>query len=117
MSRPAEGRARFGTVLAALLAALAGAVALSAATGPVPVPFGKFVDALLRGGIDTPARVVLSLRLPRALLGVLVGGALASSGVAFQALLRNPLADPYILGVSGGAAVGALSVALFLSAD
>jgi iron complex transport system permease protein len=116
MKRTPRGGARFGTVLVVLLAALAGAVALSAATGPVAIPFGRFVGAMLRGGTDTPARVLLSLRLPRAFLGVLVGGALASSGVAFQALLRNPLADPYILGVSGGAAVGALIVALFLSA-
>ena len=116
MSRGQAGGAGYGTVLAALAAALAGAVALSASTGPVPVSFGGFVDALLRGGADTPARVVLSLRLPRALLGLLVGGALASSGAAFQALLRNPLADPYILGVSGGAAVGALAATLFLPA-
>ncbi|MBP2668324.1 MAG: transporter permease [Deltaproteobacteria bacterium] len=104
-------------VFPALVAAFLGALALSAATGPVAIPFRKMADALLHGGDDTPARVLLSLRLPRALLGALVGGALASSGVAFQALLRNPLADPYILGVSGGAAVGALTVALFLSAD
>jgi iron complex transport system permease protein len=90
---------------------------LSAATGPVAIPLRKVVDAVLRGGDDMPARVFLSLRLPRALLGALVGGALASSGVAFQALLRNPLADPYILGVSAGAAVGALTVALFRSVD
>ena len=77
-------------------------------TGPVSISPRAAFDAIFRGADDTPARVLLSLRLPRALLGVLVGGALASSGVAFQALLRNPLADPYILGVSGGAAVAAL---------
>jgi len=108
---------RSGAVFAALLAVLAGAVLLSASTGPVRIPLERYLDILLRGGADTSARVLLSLRLPRALLGVLVGGALSSSGVAFQALLRNPLADPYILGVSGGAAVGALSVALFLPTD
>ena len=117
MSRRPEGGFRFGTVLAVLLAALAGALALSAATGPVAIPLGKYLDALLRGGVDTPSRVLLSLRLPRALLGALAGGALASSGVAFQALLRNPLADPYLLGVSGGAAVGALAASLFLSME
>lgn len=116
MSRERAGLPGFRAVLAALAAALAGALALSAATGPVPVSLGGFVDALLRGGEETPARVVLSLRLPRALLGMMVGGALASSGAAFQALLRNPLADPYILGVSGGAAVGALAATLFLPA-
>lgn len=111
------GGKRSGAVCPVLAAALLGALALSAATGPVPVSLRAAFDAIFRGADDTPARVLLSLRLPRALLGALVGGALASSGVAFQALLRNPLADPYILGVSGGAAVGALTVALFLSAD
>jgi iron complex transport system permease protein len=52
--------------------------------------------------------IVLDLRLPRILLGILVGGALAVSGASFQALLRNPLADPFVLGVSSGAAVGSL---------
>jgi iron complex transport system permease protein len=113
--RPAGTRSR--AIFPALVAAFLGAMVLSAATGPVVVPLRKVVDAVLRGGDDTPARVFLSLRLPRALLGALVGGALASSGVAFQALLRNPLADPYILGVSAGAAVGALTVALFRSVD
>ncbi len=111
------GRKGSRAVFPALLAAFLGALALSAATGPVAIPFRTVLGALLHGGDDTAARVLLSLRLPRALLGALVGGSLASSGVAFQALLRNPLADPYILGVSGGAAVGALTVALFLSAD
>ena len=113
------GPARKGSrvVFPALIAAFLGALVLSAATGPVAIPFRKMAEVLVRGGDDTPARVLLTLRLPRALLGALVGGALASSGAAFQALLRNPLADPYILGVSGGAAVGALTVALFLSAD
>jgi iron complex transport system permease protein len=100
-------------VFPALVAAFLGALALSSATGPVAIPFRKVWEIVLHGGDDTAARVLLSLRLPRALLGALVGGSLASSGVAFQALLRNPLADPYILGVSGGAAVGALTVALF----
>ena len=111
------GGKRSGAVFPVLAAALLGALALSAATGPVPISLRAAFDAIFRGADDTPARVLLSLRLPRALLGALVGGALATSGVAFQALLRNPLADPYILGVSGGAAVGALTVALFLSAD
>lgn len=53
------------------------------------------------------ATIVLSARLPRVLLAALAGAALAAVGVAFQALLRNPLADPYVLGVSGGAAAGA----------
>lgn len=96
-------------------AAFVGAMALSVSTGSTHIPPGEVIGALAGGGGDTAARVVRELRLPRALLGAMVGGALSVSGVAFQALLRNPLADPYILGVSGGAAVGALLASLFLA--
>jgi iron complex transport system permease protein len=64
-------------------------------------------------GTETERAIVLSLRFPRALLAGLVGAGLSVSGVIFQALLRNPLADPYILGVSSGSAVGAI-VAILL---
>ena len=63
---------------------------------------------------DTTAHTVMfDIRLPRALLAALVGAALASAGVTFQTLLRNPLADPFILGVSGGAACGAALMTAF----
>ncbi len=52
--------------------------------------------------------IVFDLRLPRILLGILVGAALSVAGASFQALLRNPLADPYVLGVSSGAALGSI---------
>jgi iron complex transport system permease protein len=52
--------------------------------------------------------LILRVRLPRVVLGLLAGAALSAAGVAFQAILRNPLADPYILGISGGAALGAV---------
>jgi iron complex transport system permease protein len=65
--------------------------------------------AALAGGGDAATRTVLfAVRLPRVLAGFGVGSLLALSGVLLQALFRNPLADPYVLGVSGGAAVGAL---------
>src|SRR3989338_396337 len=57
---------------------------------------------------ETAHAIIFYSRLPRILLGLLVGIALGSGGTAFQALLRNPLADPYILGVSGGAALGSV---------
>ncbi len=67
------------------------------------------VWSLLRGDVDEAARAILvDVRLPRVVLAMLVGAALSGAGVAFQAVLRNPLADPYILGVSGGAALGAV---------
>ena len=59
--------------------------------------------------------IVLGIRLPRILLAIFVGASLSVAGVSFQALLRNPLADPYVLGVSSGAALGAI-VALIVEA-
>ncbi len=113
---------RPGFVIVLLGAAALAATALSLATGPAAVSLRQVLDAFFGGSAadssaETAERIVFSLRLPRALLGFLVGGALSSSGVAFQALLRNPLADPYILGVSAGAAVGALTAALLLPGD
>ena len=58
--------------------------------------------------ISTEYSLILNLRLPRILLGAFVGASLSIAGTSFQALLRNPLADPYVLGVSSGAAVGAI---------
>jgi len=102
-----------GIILA--LATLA-AILLSVRYGAVHLAAHEVLSVLLGGGTDTHRFIVLELRLPRALLGVLVGGGLALSGAVFQALLRNPLAEPYILGISGGAAAGAvLSLALGLT--
>ena len=57
--------------------------------------------------------IVMNIRLPRVLLAGLVGASLAIAGAAFQGLLRNPLADPYTLGVSSGASVGAVMTIFF----
>lgn len=88
----------------------AGAFSLALLTGSVPIPPVEVARALL-GRPITPlvATIVLELRLPRALLGFAVGGVLSLAGAELQVLLRNPLADPYVLGVSGGAAVAALA--------
>src|SRR5438477_354898 len=84
-----------------VLLAVAAAVTLGAAVilGPADVP--------LRDIMSSP--IVWQLRLPRAVLAFLVGGALGVSGVALQALVRNPLADPFLLGLSGGAGLGAVA--------
>jgi iron complex transport system permease protein len=93
-----------------LLAVAALAVFLAAlAAGSVATPPGAVLDALLGRADASTRELVLTLRLPRALAAFAVGGLLAYAGVLMQVLLRNPLADPYVLGVSGGAAVGGLA--------
>lgn len=93
----------------ALLAlVVAGLFALSLASGSVPLRLGEVVTALGSSAPSFAHDVVFELRLPRALAAFAVGGLLALSGAMLQVLLRNPLADPYVLGVSGGASVAAL---------
>lgn len=83
---------------------LAGAMALGILLGPVPIGPRAILRALWVHGGDTASVVILRLRLPRVFLAALSGGGLAIAGAAFQALTRNPLADPAVLGVAGGAA-------------
>lgn len=102
--------ARLARVLAGLALLLFFALALGVAVGPSGLALGEALAAL-RGGADDVARdIVVRVRLPRVLLAAGVGASLATAGAAFQALLRNPLADPFILGVSGGAALGSIVV-------
>lgn len=77
--------------------------------GAVPIAPGE-VWAALRDAGAPAGPIVRGLRLPRVLQGFLVGGSLAVSGAVLQALIRNPLADPYLLGISGGAAIAAVVV-------
>jgi iron complex transport system permease protein len=93
-----------------LFACSVGSVSLS-----VSDLFGAIGEAL-RGRNSSLAATLLELRMSRALAGFSTGAMLALAGVMMQALLRNPLADPYVLGVSGGAAAGALGAMLFFSA-
>lgn len=94
--------------LALLVVLLAVAIVVAVRHGAVALPLADVADALLGRGDAATVTIVRELRLPRALQAALVGAALALSGAAFQALLRNPLSEPYILGVSSGAAVGAV---------
>ena len=99
--------ARQALIRAAAILALLLAVSIVAAVmfGSIPVSWGD----------ETSRTILMRIRLPRVLVGALVGAALAMAGLTFQTLLRNPLADPFILGVSGGAACGAaISTALGL---
>ena len=76
--------------------------------GSVDIPFSEIAQALLSSADSAVHQIVWQLRLPRVMAAFACGGLLALAGALLQVLLRNPLADPYILGVSGGAAVGAL---------
>ncbi|GAA3599609.1 iron chelate uptake ABC transporter family permease subunit [Klugiella xanthotipulae] len=92
--------------LIAAYAALAVAVLLSLALGARDIPFGTVLDALLHPHpTTTDHTVVLDLRLPRTLIGVLAGAALAVAGTLMQGLTRNPLADPGLLGINAGASL------------
>jgi len=94
----------------ALGALLVLSIVLGVRFGSVHLTTAEALAALTGGGSRVSRMIVLDLRLPRTLLGALVGGGLALAGATFQALLRNPLAEPYILGISGGASVGAVLV-------
>lgn len=108
---------RVVSVLSAVLLMVA-LVSLLAGAGPVsPFVILKRLLSVFPGtdaGFDPAEKaILLSIRLPRILFAGIVGAALSAAGVVFQAVLRNPLADPYILGVSGGAAAGAVTGILF----
>lgn len=103
MKRPA--------ILGGLTALLVIAFFLSLTTGAVEMSMGEVMRALFGLEVDQRvAAIIQMIRLPRALLAVLVGAALAGAGAAFQGLFRNPLADPSLIGVSSGAALGAVFV-------
>jgi iron complex transport system permease protein len=98
-------------ILAALTVVFLLSVFLALSMGPSPVSLREIIG-ILQGGEtqdSTASTIVFKIRLPRIILAALVGATLSLGGMVFQALLRNPLAEPYILGISGGSAVGAIS--------
>jgi iron complex transport system permease protein len=97
---------------ALLIAAAATAVVVSLLAGSVMVRVVDLWYALTGADTGLVHAVVVDLRLPRAITAFAAGGILAIAGVLMQVLLRNPLADPYVMGVSGGAAVAALGAML-----
>ena len=103
---------RTALLLAALAVAAFASLAFALAVGSVAIDAGTIVRAFTGGSPETDVAIVRELRLPRALAAFAVGGLLALAGALMQVLLRNPLADPYVLGISGGAAVGALGAML-----
>lgn len=103
---------RVAFTYALLTIAAAASIAGSLIAGSVAVPASELWGALFGSGDGLAATLVMELRLPRALTAFAAGGVLAIAGVLMQVLLRNPLADPYVMGVSGGAAVAALAAML-----
>ena len=89
--------------------ALAATCVLGVALGTVHLSLAQVFSALTNSATASVYSIVVTLRLPRVVLAALVGIALGTSGATLQATLRNPLAEPYLLGVSGGAAVGAVA--------
>ncbi|UCD23939.1 MAG: iron ABC transporter permease [Gemmatimonadota bacterium] len=96
-----------------LSAAAAAVLLLGLAVGPADLSLIAVWQALLGRGEHSTIAIVRDLRMPRALLAFFVGGSLAVTGAALQALVRNPLADPYLLGLSGGAGLGAVAAIVF----
>lgn len=114
MAEPFLTRARFARVLGLLAGLLAAAAAGSALVGAERIAIGA---ALFGGpGAEVDQLILWRIRLPRVALAALVGGGLAAAGTVLQALVRNPLADPHMLGVSGGAALGAAAMLMLGSA-
>ncbi len=108
MRRPID-RTGLLWILGLLLVPL-GAITISLSAGSMDMSWAQLFHLLQQGpGSSVGQAVLWKIRIPRTLLAGLVGAALSLSGVTFQAVLRNPLADPYLLGVSGGAALGAVA--------
>jgi iron complex transport system permease protein len=95
-------------VAAALVAALLALLVLSVGTGEFSIPPKEVVETLLGGGDRSTRFVIETLRLPRALTGILVGAALGASGAIFQSITRNPLGSPDVVGFVQGASAGAV---------
>ncbi|MFD5704232.1 FecCD family ABC transporter permease [Streptomyces lasiicapitis] len=97
---------RRAVVMTAAVVALSLAVLFSLAVGARAIAPSDVFDALLHGGHSDAADVVREMRVPRTVIGLMVGAALAVAGTALQGITRNPIADPGILGISQGASVG-----------
>ena len=112
-------RQRAIPIIAVLLCAALASLLIAGMSGSIavaPAELPEAVAQVLRGRPESLAASLVELRVGRALMAFVTGGALALAGVMMQALLRNPLADPYVLGISAGASVGALFALLMLCA-
>jgi iron complex transport system permease protein len=112
-SPAAQQRVRYAGLIAALFVLTGLLFVVSLSIGYAPLDLGQAVGDLLNGRATLASLVLTELRVPRALLGALVGFSLGITGAALQGLLRNPLADPGVTGISGAAALGAVIVFYF----
>ncbi|WP_054312297.1 iron ABC transporter permease [Mesorhizobium sp. 1M-11] len=100
--------ARYRALLGVLSLLVAVLFVLSLTVGPAAIAFGDSIKALFSGKADAIALIMREIRLPRALLGLMIGATLGLSGAALQGYLRNPLAEPGLIGVSASASLGAV---------
>jgi iron complex transport system permease protein len=115
----AQLRYRAGLITVGLVALSIASLVIAGMTGSVSIPLADMPGALrelLDGSPSSLAATLLDLRAGRAVTAFVTGASLSLAGMMMQALLRNPLADPYVLGVSSGASVGALAALLFMCA-
>ena len=110
-------RVSYPVALVFLTATLAAAILLAASLGAVPIPIHDLLAALTthRPLTETQSTILFAIRIPRILASALVGASLAVAGLMFQGLFRNPMAEPYVIGASGGAIVGASIGILFFA--
>jgi iron complex transport system permease protein len=114
-NRPARTslRARLAATLIGFGTLAVATCLLAPLVGSTPISLARAIDRSIPFDQNVDAQIFFVARLPRVLAGALVGSALASAGVVFQAMLRNPLATPFTLGVSAGASLGAMLVIIF----
>lgn len=117
MSLPIEHKTQGASrrvIALGLFPLLLAAFGLSLSLGSVRIPLGDLVDMLTGGEASVPAWAIIvhTIRLPKALTAVLAGAALSASGLQMQTLFRNPLADPFVLGINAGASLGVAIVVL-----
>lgn len=106
-------RQRHPALVPALAIITAGVAVLSLGLGPVSIPVGRIMAVLAGGGDAIDRAILIDLRLPRMLIGLLVGAMLGLAGAVLQGYLRNPLAEPSVLGASNAAALGAVGALYF----
>ena len=100
-------RRRYALLLLGLGLALALAAVFSLAVGSTDIPARRTLEILTTSGPSLERTIIVDLRLPRIFLAIVVGAGLAGAGTAYQGLFLNPLADPFVIGASSGAALGA----------